>query len=99
MAAHVLTGDVSRPRVTVTQHEAEEAKMTMTTLPQVERIHEQGCEFDSACIEEGTRLRGDLFVCVEHSKVASRDVSDTETRCMACGYIKPKGLPCGEPCL
>jgi len=61
-------------------------------------MFDQTCEYEAACTQEGTHLRGDLFVCTEHAKVASHRVSDTEVRC-SCGYVRPIGTSCGEPCL
>lgn len=58
------------------------------------------CDYDDICPNDGARIRGDLLLCDEHAREFPVNVGRTpgEVRCW-CGYFKPVGAPCGEPCL
>jgi len=55
---------------------------------------------DNCFKNPGTTRRGDLLVCSECAKLWPANVGrvEGEVRCY-CGYFKPVGTPCGEPCL
>ena len=63
-----------------------------------------GCEWDQDCTGEGVCVVGDLLVCSGCAPEARRqahnvpDVDGTVV-CRACGYRRPAGTECGEPCL
>jgi hypothetical protein len=53
------------------------------------------------CEGPANNLRGDLLVCDAHAAKLSRNIGrvEGEVRCSSCGYFRPIGTPCGEPCL
>lgn len=70
---------------------------TMTVTVLNEDVTTETCEAEAECTKPQAVLRGDLLVCVQHGRTMSNRVGD-EVRC-ACGYYRPVGTSCGEPCL
>jgi hypothetical protein len=66
------------------------------TLPK-EQVTTETCEAEAACTKPQALLRGDLLVCTEHARTMSGRVGN-DVLC-SCGYYRPVGTSCGEPCL
>ena len=60
------------------------------------------CDYDDVCVGEATKVRGDLLLCDDHARLFPPNVSAYGpgwVKCSVCGYDRPVGVSCGEPCL